>query len=97
MDKSNTTSACPLCGEIKYWDHILLCEQNKNKRDELVKGLETKLKKMKQHEYVDDEERDIVKEMLNNVNKHFDNNNNYCTNQKFIGHRDLFRGVIVKE
>ena len=40
MCKSNTTSACLLCGEIEYWDRVLLFEHNKNKREEWVKGLE---------------------------------------------------------
>ena len=45
----------------------------------------------------DEEEKVIVKEMLNDVNKYFNNNDDYHTNQQLIGHRELFRGVIVKE
>ena len=32
--KSNTTAACPVCGEIEDLDHFLLCENNGNKREE---------------------------------------------------------------
>ena len=40
MEKSNTKAACSLCGEIEDWDHMFLCEQNKNEKQEWVKGLE---------------------------------------------------------
>ena len=43
IDKSNTISVCPSYGEIEDWEHILLCEQNKNQREEWVTSLETKL------------------------------------------------------
>ena len=39
----------------------------------------------------------MVKEMVNDVNKFFDNSNDYYTNQQLIWCRDLFRVVIVKE
>ena len=35
--------------------------------------------------------------MVNDMNKFFNNSNDYCTNHQLIGHRDLFRGVTVKE
>ena len=34
IDKRNKTAVCPTYGEKEYWDHVLMCEQNKNKRDE---------------------------------------------------------------
>ena len=33
------------------------------------KGLETKLRKVKQHKHVDEEEKDIVQEILNDSNE----------------------------
>ena len=35
--------------------------------------------------------------MANDVNKFFNNSDDYHTNKKLIGCRDLFRGVTVKE
>ena len=35
--------------------------------------------------------------MLNDVSKYLDDNNEYCTNQQWFGHKCLFRGVIAKE
>ena len=35
--------------------------------------------------------------MLFDINKNFNNDDNPWTNQQIIGHKDLFRGVIVKE
>ena len=38
-----------------------------------------------------------MQEMLNDINKYFNNDNDYYTNQQLIGHIDMFRGVVVKE
>ena len=46
-----------------------------------MKGLETKLKGIKQHEHEDEEERGAVKEIANDLNMCFNNNNDYCTNK----------------
>ena len=35
--------------------------------------------------------------MLKDIDKYFNNNDDYYINQQLIGCRDLFRGVIVKE
>ena len=48
-------------------------------------------------EHADEEERGAVKDMVKDVDKYFDNNNDHCTNHQLIGYRDLFREVIVKE
>ena len=39
----------------------------------------------------------IVQEMLCDINKYFHNDNNIYATQQLIGHKDLFREVIVKE
>ena len=52
--------------------------------------LEIKLKDFEQHNNVDEEERGIVKEMLNDAKKYSENNNDYRINQQLIEHRDLF-------
>ena len=44
IDNGNKTAACPVCGEKEYWDHVLLCEQNKIEREEWEKELDRKLK-----------------------------------------------------
>ena len=51
---------------------------------------------MEQYENADGEETFIVKEMLNDMKSHFNNDDDYHANQQLIGHKDLFRGVIVK-
>ena len=33
IDKSNKTAEFPVCGEKEDWEHLLLCEKNKNERD----------------------------------------------------------------
>ena len=41
-DKRKTTEECPLCGEILDCDHVSLCDYDKNKIEEWVRGLEIK-------------------------------------------------------
>ena len=35
--------------------------------------------------------------MLNDISKYSNNGDDYYTNQQLIGHKDIFRGVVVKE
>ena len=60
------------------------------------KRIRKKIKDVEQHKHAVEEERFIVQEMLNNVNKNFYNINDYCINQQLIIHRDLFRRVTLK-
>ena len=53
--------------------------------------------KLEQHNHAEEEEKIIVQEMLDNINEYFNDDNNPYTNQQLIRHKDLFRGVIVKE
>lgn len=40
------------------------------------------MKKVEHYKYADEEEKVIAQEMLNDINKHFNNNDGYnCTNQ----------------
>ena len=61
-----------------------------------MKVLENKLKEVEQYEYVEKEEKELVNEILKDMNENFNNDNNAYTNQQFIGYIDLFRGAIVK-
>ena len=39
----------------------------------------------------------IVKEILKDTNKYSSNEDDCCTNKQLIGHKDIIRGVIVKD
>ena len=71
IDNSNAIAACPLCGEIEYLNHLLLCENNRNKRKEWVKSLVMKLKGIEQHKNENEEDRGVVKEIENYMIKFF--------------------------
>ena len=43
-------------------------------------------KSIRQNKKVDEEEKLIFKEILNEMNKHFNNDDDYHTNQQLIGH-----------
>ena len=46
-----------------------------------LKVLEIKIKDVEQHKNIDEEERGIVQEMVNDGKKYFNNGNDYCINQ----------------
>ena len=74
-----------------------MCDKNNNEREERKKELEAKLKKVEQCKNMEEKERSIVQEMLKDINKIFNNDDDYYRNQQLIGHMHLFRGIIVKE
>ena len=51
IDKSTKTAVFFVCGEDEDWEHVMLHEQNKENREEWVKELENKLKKLEQHKF----------------------------------------------
>ena len=61
------------------------------------KNFERKIKSMKKCANADKEEKVMVKEMLNDIHNHFNNDDDYYTNRHLIGYKYLFRGVIVKD
>ena len=52
---------------------------------------------MEKHKKVDEEEKLIVKEMLKDSTKHFNNEYQHCANQHLICCEDVFRGLIAKD
>ena len=46
---------------------------------------------MEKCEKSDEEEKSIVKEMLKDTNKHFNNKNECCDNQQLIDYKPIFR------
>ena len=85
MDKSDTAVACPYVVMLKigimfYYARIIRIIQKNG-----VKGLEIKPKDVEQCKNADEEERGAVKEMANDANNHFDNDNDHYTNKQLIG------------
>ena len=50
-----------MCGENEYLNHVLLCRNNRNKREEWVKSLVMKLKGTETNKNENVEEKGIVK------------------------------------
>ena len=40
IDKGNTHAVCPVFDELEEWEHVVLCDKMKDKRDAWVKGRE---------------------------------------------------------
>jgi len=97
IDKKNRHAVCPTCNEIETWEHVMLCEKQKEKRAEWVQKLKTQfdviLKKRKATAY----EINIVREMENDIVKYFNKEENFWTNQQVLGMRDVFRGIVVRD
>ena len=77
--------------------HFIKCFENKGNRDEWKKYLGNKIERILQHEKSDEVDKLIVKEILKDANKHFNNEDNYYANQHLIGYEGMFRGVIEKD
>ena len=96
IDKKNMNAAFLLCNEIETWEHVMLCEKKKEKRIEWLQHLKINfdiiLKKIKATSY----ETNIVRHMENNIEQCFKNEENFQTNQKVLGMREVFRGIMVK-
>ena len=45
IDKSNTKAFFPLCGADEDWEPVMLCEKNRENKEEWAKKLEKKLKR----------------------------------------------------
>ena len=52
---------------------------------------------IEQFKNVEGQEKRLVQEMLNNISKYFNNEDDFYTNQQLVGHKDFFRGAAVKE
>ena len=89
-------AVCSVYDENEDWEHSTLCTKKDN-REEWVKVVKLKIKRIEQIKNDDVQQKMTVQEMLNYVKKDFNKTNNHCTSQQLIGNNDLFRGVIVKE
>ena len=63
---------------------MFLCEKNKNEREKRKKDLDEKIKRVEQHKHAEGQVRNIVQEMLKDINKYFNNDDDYYTNHQLI-------------
>ena len=75
-------AVCLACNEKEIWEHVVLCEKMKTKRDDWVNQLNKKLnyevKKLKASAY----ERKIVNKIIKDVRKQFNRESIFWTNKK---------------
>ena len=69
IGKSSMHACCPLCESKETWEHVVLCDKMKNKKEDQIKKLIEKLndaaKKVKASTY----ERNIINEIIKDVQK----------------------------
>ena len=56
-----------------------------------------KVKGTEQHKHAGANEKEIFEETMKDIIKHFNDDEDICTNQQIIGFKDMFRGVTMKE
>ena len=81
--------------ENENLDHATRWHESEDNREEWEKDLGKKIKIIKQCKKGDEEEKLIIKEILNDASECFDDDDDCCANQQLIGHEDLFRGEIA--
>ena len=71
IDKSNMHACCPLCKSKESWEHVVLCEKMKNRRDAWINMMQKKLNKTAKKGKAWTYERKIVNEKIKDVRKYF--------------------------
>jgi len=87
-------SRCPRCDMIETWEHVVQCNETKNRRPEFVRDLMETLMKKKSNEVDEDEIISFVEDIMKFIRNNEDGD--YKTNQQYIGMKELFRGYIVQ-
>ena len=64
---SNKHACCPLCEPKEKWEHVVLCEKRKNKKDDQIKKLIKKLNDAAKKVKVSTYETNIFNEIIKDV------------------------------
>lgn len=69
-----------------------MCDKDKHIRDEWIQNMKVKFKLIIKNLQAMDYEKKIVEEMEKDLEKYFNKEENVCTNQNFLGIKEVFRG-----
>ena len=75
----------------------MMCDKQNKKRDEWLKFLKTSFNDVAKKVKLNMCELNIVKEMIKNIGKYFNKEQNFWTNHQVIGIREVFGGILVKK
>ena len=94
MNGNMVEATCPRCGQIESWDHIVKCDDTKSNRAEFIRNLMLELVSRKP----DSVDVNEIMSFMEDILRCFDNEieEEYETNQYFVGMQNLFRGHAVK-
>ena len=81
---------------LETWDHAVLCDEMKDKRDAHVKKIEKSFHDVPKKVKASMHEINMVKEMIKDIVKHFNKEIFFWKNQQVIGLREVTRGFVVK-
>ena len=86
-----------MSGADETWKHDLLCNSDKNLREECVENLKNKLMSTDKHKHAQDYEKKSVNEMIKDMQLCSRGYDNFYANQQRAGIKNLFKGIVVKE
>ena len=95
-DKKNKNDVFPMCNQVETWEHVMLCDNQCEKREEWLKKLKKSLHHVAKKGKETMHELNVVNEIIKDVGKYFNNEQNFWTNQQVIGIREVLKGIAVK-
>ena len=92
INEENIVRDCPQCGEDETWEHVLLCRENHHRRAEFIYNLEQKLSRVNRAV-----ELQHIAMMITNIRTYLTQyQQDFNTNQQYIGIKNLFQGYVAK-
>ena len=73
INKNINYSDCPLCKAKQTWEYAIMCDKNKQIRNELIKNAKEKFKIIIKKHQAKDCEKKIVEEIDKDLQKYFNN------------------------
>ena len=94
INKGLISILCSRCNEQEDWEHVIQCNGINDIKDEFIKQLEDKLKKIK----TTDREKDIINVIVQDMYYYLNKNDyhEYTIVQHLVGMSLIFKGWVVK-
>jgi hypothetical protein len=93
INNNMTEEHCPRCNRLETWDHVIRCSTTIEMRKEFIKNLLMALLKERENVPVNE-----IMAMGEDILCYLEEGpeDEYETNQHYIGMKDLFRGYVIK-
>ena len=95
INKNMINSEYPQCSLPESWEHMVKCRKTKELRRVFIKELLIKMLKNKPRDINEMNIFDITEDIVKYLNN--DKEGDYKTSQEFIGFKNLFKGMVVRD